>query len=170
LRAVKDMSAQRGSSQQPQEACENKPQEASVFACLRMALAQHIPGDSAEFNGSAVRITELHYDRFVSVQALASSAPAHRALLRDVRLMSPCGPPSQALEARHSMQVLSQSQSYKIDAAGRHVKDDACAAIRAEYQQYHLLHYACSAAVAAACAPLRLVVEAQGGDQVGAAC
>jgi hypothetical protein len=147
-----------------------QPLEACAFACLRMVLARPIPGDSAEINGTAARVTATHSDRFASLQARGSSSPAHRALIRDIRLTSPCGSPSEALQARHSIQVMSLSRCYKIDAAGRHVKDDACAALRAEWQQYHLLHYACSHVVAAACAPLQLVVEAQGGDQVSVTC
>ncbi len=140
--------------------------EACVFACMRMAVGRPLPGDLAEFNGAAVRVIEMHSDRFVSVQALDPSSPVQRALARDLRLVHPGGRASHMRETHHSAQVLSRTQRYTIDANGGHSKDDAGVAVRAEWQQYHLLRYGCSDVVGAGARPVRLIIEARGEDQV----
>jgi hypothetical protein len=55
-----------------------------------------------------------------------------------------------------------------MSANGTHSKDDAGVAVRAEWQQYHLLRYGCSDVVGAGARPVRLIVEARGEDQVRA--
>jgi hypothetical protein len=149
-----------GSSSAPE------PPEASVFACVRMALASLLPGDTAEYNGSAVTITETHGDRFVSVQAAAPSVPTQRVLARDVSLLTPSGRCSEAVATRRQAEVLSCALECEVDASGKCSKRDQRAAQRAKWQQYHLLEYGCSDALGADVSPLRLIVEAKGRDQV----
>ena len=141
------------------------PSEASVFACLRMALAWPLPGDAAEFNGAEVCITQTHCDRFVSVQSEVS-APAQQVLARDLRLTSPSGRSSEAVASRRVAQVLSSAQRSSVDANGKCSRSDRSAVQRANWQQYHLLRCGCSDVVGDRMTPISLIVEAEGGDQV----
>jgi hypothetical protein len=138
--------------------------EASVFACLRMALAWTLPGDTAEYNGSGVSVTETHSDRFVSIQA-KSAELNQRVLSRDLCLLSPIGRSSEAVSMRHTSQVLSFAHEYRLDASGRCSQSDRRVVRRAMWQQYHLLEYGCSDALPGI-SPLRLIVAAEGRDQV----
>jgi hypothetical protein len=139
------------------------PPEASVFACLRTALAWTLPGDTVEYNGSDFSVAETHSDRFVSIQA-ESAEPPQRVLARDLRLLSPIGRSSEAVATRRTAQVLSCAHEYTVDASGRCTKSDQRDVQRAEWQQYHLLEYECSDALHGI-SPLRLIVEAAGRDQ-----
>jgi hypothetical protein len=137
--------------------------EASVFACLRMALAWTLPGDTVEYNGSNFSVAETHGDRFVSIHAESAELP-QRVLARDLHLLSPIGRVSEAVATRRTAQVLSCAHEYTIDASGRCTKSDQRVVQRAEWQQYHLLEYGCSDALHGI-SPLRLIVEAAGRDQ-----
>jgi hypothetical protein len=140
------------------------PLEASAFACLRMALAWPLPGDSAEFNGATVGIKHTHSDRFVTVQAEAS-ATTQRVLARDLRLLTPSGRSSEAVATRRAAQVLSRAHRCSIDASGTCTNSHKGAVQRATWQQYHLLQCGCSDALDPSATPVSLVVEAEGGDQ-----
>jgi hypothetical protein len=139
--------------------------EASVFACVRVALAKLLPGDTAEYNGSAVTITETHGDRFVSVQSAPSARP-QRVLVRDVSLLSPSGRCSEAVATRREAEVLACAHECEVDASGKSSKRDQRAAQRAKWQQYHLLECGCSDALGPDVTPVSLIVEAKGRDQV----
>lgn len=137
--------------------------EASVFACLRMALTWTLPGDTVEYNDSNFSVAETHGDRFVSIHAESAELP-QRVLARDLHLLSPIGRVSEAVATRRTAQVLSCAHEYTIDASGRCTKSDQRVVQRAEWQQYHLLEYGCSDALHGI-SPLRLIVEAAGRDQ-----
>jgi hypothetical protein len=139
------------------------PPEASVFACLRVALARTLPGDTVEYNGSNFSVAETHGDRFVSIHAESAELP-QRVLARDLRLLSPIGRSSEAVATRRTAQVLSCAHEYTIDASGKCTKSDQRVVQRAEWQQYHLLEYGCSDALHGI-SPVRLIVEAAGRDQ-----
>lgn len=163
-----------------------KHSEACVFACLRMALSRPLAGDIVEFHSTTASVTDTHADRFISVATPGPPATTQRVLLRDIRMITPSGRALEATATRLSAQILSRSQPCSIDSRGAFQCEQRHAPL-AHWQQYgiqpfqqcvfcntlsryHLIQCGCSDTVSAATRPVRLIVEAQGKDQVWRAC
>ena len=140
--------------------------DAATFACLRLALARPLAGDSVQVDGITGSIAETHGNRFVTVQPSDARAPAQLLLQRNMRITSPSGRSSSAVETRRVFQVLASDHEHYVDASGRMSVGGSRSTDRARMNQYHLLLVGCSDCIGAHARLIRLEVQAQGSDQV----